>query len=524
MPGDATSSLLVRAVRREDQLRMPPGDAGLAPAQLAVLSAWIDAGAPWPETVAPENDSAWWSFQRPKRPPVPAIPPEYGHLDPIDAFVRAKLDEQGLDPSPVADRATLARRAHFDLHGLPPSADEIRRFVEDDSENPFERLVDRLLDSDRYGERWGRYWLDLVRYADTSGFETDHYYTTAWRYRDYVIESFNSDKPYTEFVREQIAADELWPTDTDLDGTLNLPEEKRRNIGRRIGTSLFTLGAFPIEYTYYGDLYRAEWSAEAVDLIGSAFLGLSLECARCHDHKSDPISQRDYYRLTAFFAGSAETEIPLGSLFDVQTSTRAFPLLEHARALKRMAKSAKNLDREERRDMLERLGEAYLAAPNPLPTAKVLGHEDSVRPTFVLAHGDFRRRGERVDPGVPAAIATAEPVVADEIDGFPPRRRALLARWLTSEDNPLVARVMVNRIWQHHFGEGLVRTPSDFGRQGRAPTHPRLLDWLAVEFADRGWSIKQMHKLIMLSRTYRSSALPSARPSKSIQTTSSSRE
>ena len=422
------------------------------------------------------------------------------------------LEDQGLEPAPPASRETLARRAYFDLHGLPPSPRQLREFLEDESDGAYEALIDGLLESERYGERWGRYWLDLVRYADTSGFETDHYYTTAWRYRDYVIKSFNEDKPYATFVREQVAADELWPTDTDLEGTLNLPAAKRENLDRRIGTSLFTLGAFPIEYTYYGDLYRAEWGAEAVDLIGSAFLGLTVECARCHDHKSDPISQRDYYRMTAFFAGSEEKEIPLGSLFDIQTSTRRFPLEEHARALKRMAKrSRSSLSDSEERELLERLGRAFLAAPDPPPTAKVLGHREVVPDTYVLSHGDFRKRGDLVKPSVPRAIARAGALRLAGTDEWPPRRRAALAEWLTSRGHPLLGRVMVNRIWQHHFGAGIVRSANDFGRQGEAPSHPELLDWLAVEFHDRGWSVKQMHRLIMTSRTYRSSSVASER-------------
>ena len=506
VPGNSSASLLVQAAGHEGDLRMPPGDKALAASQVQLLADWIDAGAEWEEIADRASTPSWWAFKRPHRPAVPAVTDEGRVRNPTDAFVLAKLEEHGLELSPPSSRANLARRAYFDLHGLPPSPDEVQRFVQDESEDAFERLVDRLLESERYGERWGRYWLDLVRYADTSGFETDHYYTTAWRYRDYVIESFNRDKPFTEFVREQIAADELWPMDTDLEGTLNLPEEKRRNMNRRIGTSLFTLGAFPIEYTYYGDLYRAEWAAEAVDLIGAAFLGMSLECARCHDHKSDPISQRDYYQLSAFFAGSTEQEIPLGSLFDIQSSTRSFPLREHARALRRMAKQSRNLSDSQRREMLERLGKAYLAAPEPLASARVLGHENSVPPTFVLAHGDFRKRGERVDPGFPSAISARTSLPPHEIDRFPPRRRAALAEWLTSEEHPLLGRVMVNRIWQHHFGAGLVRTPNDFGRQGDLPTHPELLDWLTVEFSERGWSIKQMHKLIMLSGTYGSSS------------------
>ena len=509
VPGQAAKSLLVHAVTGTEELSMPPGDARLSEKDIKVLKDWINAGANWPENAVANNSPSWWSFQQPEHPELPDLDDDWVR-SPIDAFVLAKLNAQGMQPAEPASRSTLARRAYFDLHGLPPTPEAVQQFVEDPSPDAYEKLIDRLLESERYGERWGRYWLDLVRYADTSGFETDHYYTTAWRYRDYVIESFNRDTPYTTFVREQIAADELWPTDMDLEGTLTLPAEKRENVRRRIGTSLFTLGAFPVEYTYYGDLYRAEWRAEAVDTIGSAFLGLTLECARCHDHKSDPISQRDYYRLSAFFTGSVEKEIPLVSLFDVQTSTRSFPLLEQARILKRMAKATqKGLSPDQRRAMLERLGEAYLQAPEPYESAKVLDHEENVPETYVLAHGDFRKKGELVKPGFPAALPAGPPLDEPEGTRFVPRRRAALAEWLTSDEQPLLGRVMVNRIWQHHFGRGLVRTPNDFGREGEAPTHPGLLDWLALEFARSGWSIKAMHRQMMLSSTYRLASLAS---------------
>jgi hypothetical protein len=547
VPGNAEASLLLEAVRRQGMLKMPPSKEPLTAAEIDVLRDWINRGARWPalsptDAAARESSAlAWWSFRKPVRPAIPPVANAALARNPIDAFILAKLEQNGLRPAPPADRRTLARRAYFDLHGLPPTPEEVDAFVDDASADAYEKLVDRLLASPRYGERWGRYWLDLVRYADTSGFETDHFFLTAWRYRDWVIKSFNDDKPYDTFVKEQIAADELWSTNMDLEGTLKLPKEKAENVARRIGTSLFTLGSFPIEYTYYGDQFRAEWQAEAVDTVGAAFLGLTVACARCHDHKFDPITQREYYRMTALFAGSVEREIPLGSQFDVQTASRNFPLLAHAQVLKQMAgrgaprggsrggagrppqqaqadATAGNAGTEEsaprsspmdpeRAALLQRLGEAYLRAPERYPTANVLAHDEVVPDTHILIRGDFKKKGERVEPGFLAALGPGPAIDEPRNVLFVPQRRKALALWLTSSEQPLLGRVMANRIWQGHFGKGLVGTPNDFGRQGDPPSHPELLDWLALEFAERGWSIKQMHRLIMLSDTYRASSV-----------------
>jgi hypothetical protein len=497
--GKAESSLLVQAVERKGELQMPPGKGALTAAEISVLREWVNAGGKFS---APVTGATWWSFRKPVRPPVPG-----GGGHPVDAFLRAKAREKGLPMAPAADRTTLIRRATFDLHGLPPTPEETAAFVNDSSPGAYEKLLDRLLASPRYGERWGRYWLDLVRYADTSGFETDHFFVNAWRYRDYVIQSFNADKPYSTFVQEQIAADEIWPMNLDHDGTSKLPSEKAANLNRRLGTGLFTVGSFPIEFTYYGDQFRAEWQADAVDTVGAAFLGLTVGCARCHDHKFDAISQREYYGLSALFAGSVEREIPLGGLFDVQTSTRSFPLLAQAEAYKQLARRAKGAERDE---LLRKLGEAYLRAPARPPTANVLGHEEVVPETHVLIKGDFKNKGERVAPGFPAALGPGLPIQEPKDVLFVPRRRKALAEWLTSSEQPLLGRVMVNRIWQGHFGEGLVRTPNDFGRQGELPTHPELLDWLAVEFAERGWSMKQMHRLLMTAEAYQASSVAPA--------------
>jgi cytochrome c553 len=559
VPGRAEESLLYRAVRRDGELQMPPGRESLTGSEVALLRDWINAGARW-DTTAESRTAAtpsWWSFKKPVRPAVPHFKGTERARNPIDAFILARLEENNLHPAPPAGRRTLIRRAFFDLHGLPPTPQQVEEFVSDKSPDAYEKLIDRLLESPRYGERWGRYWLDLVRYADTSGFETDHFYVNAWRYRDYVIESFNNDKAYDIFIKEQIAADEIWSTNMDLEGTLRLPEEKEINVRRRIGTSLFTLGAFPIEYTYYGDQYRAEWAADAVDTVGAAFLGLTVACARCHDHKFDPISQREYYRMTALFYGSVERELPLVSLFDIQTNTRNFPLLNQARILKQMARrgggtrendegdekekaAAAEQDKDnttkdspraraakentgddvnrgasthagsqdsERAAMLQKVGEAYLRAPERYPTANVLGHEEVIPQAHILIKGEFKNKGEKVEPGVLSALNPPPPINEPKDVLFVPRRRKALALWLTSPEQPLVSRVMVNRIWQGHFGQGLVRTPNDFGRQGDPPTHPELLEWLAVEFMERGWSMKQMHRLILLSNTYQQSSV-----------------
>jgi hypothetical protein len=546
VPRKAAESLLLKAVNREGELQMPPGNTPLPVAEVEALRKWIDGGAKW-QVDDKGVEQAWWSFRKPVSPPVPQLKNSAWIRNPIDAFILRKLEQEGLKPAPPADRRTLIRRVYFDLHGLPPTPKAVEEFANDKSENAYEKLIDQLLASPRYGERWGRYWLDLVRYADTAGFETDHFYPNAWRYRDYVIESFNTDKPYTRFVQEQIAADEIWPDNLELEGTLHLSKNKEENIRRRIGTSLYTLGSFPIEFTYYGDQYRAEWQADAVDVTGAAFLGLTIGCARCHDHKFDPIRQQDYYSLAAFFAGSEEREIPLVSLFDIQTYTRQFPLFAQLEAMKQLARrrgprpfneedDAQNADRQnegaaptpqegrrpaagpaaklagpnqpsDRAALMRQIGELYSRLPNHFATANVLAHTEVVPDTHILIRGDWRNKGERAEPAFPPVLNPGPPINEPKEILFVPQRRKALAMWLTSPDQPLLGRVMVNRIWQGHFGFGIVRTPTDFGRQGEVPTHPELLDWLAVEFAQRGWSIKQMHRLIMLSNTYQASSV-----------------
>jgi len=510
VPGKPADSLLMKAVLRQGDVQMPPGKAALPPDQANALHAWIAAGARW-ETTARKSEPSWWAFRKPVRPAVPA-----GHTNPIDAFVAAKRKENRLTAVAPASREALVRRAYFDLIGLPPSPAQVRAFADDPSPDAWDKLVNRLLDSPRYGERWGRHWLDVVRYADTGGFETDVHIRNAWRYRDYVIDSFNQDKPYDEFVKEQIAADEIWGVDLDLEGAYEMPKHKQKLIQRWLGTGLYSIGPMAAEDTFYGDQYRAEWQADAVDVTASAFLGLTFECARCHDHKFDPIPQRDFYKMAAMFSGSEEREVPIVSRMAWVEYTRHLPrelmvdeLKRKVQLLERRTRGREQTpaERDEHESLLRQIGAAYLRAPKRPDTANVLVHMDKVHDTHVLTRGEWKQKGDLVQPGYPSFFDQGPPVRDRE-------RRKALAEWVASPDNPLFARVMVNRIWQGHFGSGIVATPNDFGRQGEAPTHPELLDWLAVEFASRGYSIKAMHRLLMGSETYKLSSAASEANSK----------
>jgi hypothetical protein len=484
IPGKASESLLYKAAARDGDLKMPPGNKTLSAADLLVLRQWIDAGAPF--TAAKNaSETTWWSLRKPVHPPAKSI----------DEILHASKPGQ-------INRTALIRRATFDLTGLPPTPEEVSAFVNDPDAKAWEKLVDRLLASPRYGERWGRLWLDVARYADTGGYETDVLFPNAWRYRDYVIRSFNSDKPYDVFVKEQVAADEIWPDNLDLNGTYELPEGKRASLERRMGTALYTLGAMPVEYTFFGDQYRAEWQAEAATVTGNAFLGLTVQCARCHDHKFDPISQRDFYRLGAFFAGSEDREVPIVSQMRIYEYTRYQTKVVALDELRKKYASLKPEDKDGRETLLRQIGEAYVKAPAMYDKANLLVHTEPVPDSWILPRGDSMKKGEKVTPGVPAVFG-ASPALNEPSDGlFIPRRRKALAEWLASRDNPLTARVMVNRIWQGHFGEGIVGTPNDFGRQGDKPSNQELLDFLATEFMDGGWSMKGLHRRIMLSDAY----------------------
>ncbi len=570
VPGKAAESLLYRAAAGlVPELPMPPGKP-LPASEIAAIRAWIDEGAKWENQAAnAQNDPGWWAFRKAVRRQPPSMQGARAS-NPVDSFIQSKLHEKGLKPARAADKRMLIRRAYFDLHGLPPASEDVAAFVKDPSPGAYEKLIDRLLASPRYGERWGRHWLDVVRYADTGGFETDMYYANAWRYRDYVVKSFNGDKPYNRFVQEQIAGDELWPDNLDLAGGYDISEEKLEHLEARIGTAMYTIGPTYHEAALNGEQLRHEWLTDAVDTTGEAFLGLTLGCARCHDHKFDPISQRDYHRMMAIFAGSEEREIPVVSKMDVFGFKSGYPRVlmvdEYKAAIQKLDKSVEKRaideikatfsreiveaydmevksrtprqsemaqlieqalteaglrenasgkiyaprftpeEKEQRDRLIMELGKAALQTRFHMQTATVIGHADVIPEIRMTVRGDFHGTGDKAGPGFPKALGGANDIEEPAGRPFVPQRRKALALWLTEQDHPLTARVMVNRLWAWHFGKGIVGTPGDFGRQGELPAHPELLDWLASEFVAQGWSVKRMHRLIMLSDAYRMSS------------------
>ena len=416
------------------------------------VPAIAEAGTP-PATaggVTAEKERSHWAFRPIQQvvPPVASGGP--GIQNPVDAFVVAGLQRRGLKPPPAAGRRTLIRRVTYDLTGLPPSPSEVEAFVNDPSEHAWERLIDRLLESPHYGEKWGRHWLDLVRFAETNSYETDDAKPHAWRYRDYVIRAFNSDKPYDRFIREQLAGDEL-------------PDGGEEGI---TATGYYRLGIWDNDPADK-ELARFDQLDDIVATTGQVFLGLTVDCARCHDHKIDPIPQRDYYSLLSFFQNIApyRNEGP--------TDEVLLPGSGGAKAL---------------------------AVTEP---------GDVVPDTFVLLRGNPSNRGDRVEPAFPRVLEPPRPRIVAPSSGRSSGRRLALADWIASPDNRLTARVLVNRVWQHHFGRGLVRTPSDFGLQGLPPTHPELLDWLARDFVTQGWSLKRLHRRLLTSAAYQASSTAS---------------
>ena len=449
------SYLLQRVIDGE----MPPSIRGKAQKlpldEIAVLTNWIKSGTSWPNGVTLDLFSHttdlragrdWWSLQPIPYPNPPRVSDAHRVSNPIDRFVLAKLDEQRMSMAVPADQRALVRRVYFDVTGLPPTPAQMASFLNDTSEDAYEKLVDRLLSSPRYGERWARYWLDLVRFAETCGYERDQLKPNIWKYRDWVIKAFNDDMPYDRFVTEQLAGDEVpW-----------------RNESTVVATGMIRAGTWndepndPADYLYT----RLE---DMVHTTTSAFLGLTVKCARCHDHKFDPIKQTDYYRIASFFWAGY-------------------------------------------------LGQADLGGP---PKTKLgfdcFGWSDKgreVEPIRLLIKGERLNPGPVVEPGFLSAISHLDkPLSPPPQDATSTHRRLQFAKWIVDPSNPLTARVFVNRLWLHHFGKAMVRTPNNFGFKSDPPTHPQLLDWLASEFRNGGWKIKRIHKLILMSSTYRQSSV-----------------
>ena len=560
-PGDAASSRLYRHLTGQLQPQMPMGGR-LPEPQVAIIKSWIDSGAKWDSKVsltASEKPSAvehkfteqqrnYWAFQKVSNPPAPPANGRNWVRNPIDAFVLAMLESHNLKPNAPADKVTLIRRAYFDLIGLPPTAEDVQAFLADNSPAAFERVVDRLLASPQYGERWGRHWLDLARYADSAGFKADETRPNVWRYRDYVIGAFNEDKPYDRFIKEQIAGDELYPDDA----------------AARVATGFNRL--WPDESNLANPiLRRQEILNDITDTVGAVFMGMTYGCARCHDHKFDPILQKDYYRLQAFFANirnddraslltgqdaiayrrqyaewESQTREIRSKMEEILASVRADKIREDIGMFPKEAQDAVFTPPEQRTPMQWQM---YYRSVSRLPTdaqleaslrgelkqryaelKKELAKYDALKPadplvaevmidasaqappTFILSKGIWDAPEEEVQPGF-LSILDPKPATIVAPEGTNTTgRRTVLANWLADARNPLTARVMVNRIWQYHFGTGIAGTASDFGVMGEPPSNPQLLDYLATTFVENGWSVKKMHRLIMLSSVYQQSS------------------
>ena len=438
-----------------------------------------------------ENATNFWSFLPLKRLPPPKVKAGSWPATSIDHFILAKLEGQGFTPAPPASKIELIRRVYFDLIGLPPTPEEVREFLNDASRAAYEKVVDRLLNSPHYGERWGQHWLDVVRFAETEGFEYDRDIPDAWRYRNYVIDSFNRDKPYDRFIVEQLAGDEIDPGNHEMQIAAGFHRlgPVRRNAGNQDVASS-----------------RNEVLTDRTDIIGAAFIGLTIGCARCHDHKFDPIRQKDYYQMQAFLAATDERNIFLsGPLEQEKWRSKIRSINQEINRLKRSLRDAGDDEKTRLRQKILDL-EENMPAP-PAAIASIQNVETNRTAIHVLRRGDWESKGERVGMKGPNVLW---PEGKSELPPDAANPKAALARWIIDPQNPLTARVMANRIWQHHFGQGLVKTPNDFGKNGDRPSHPELLDHLALQFMDCGWRMKPMHRMIVLSSAYRQSSTASA--------------
>jgi cytochrome c553 len=527
--GKPADSLLLKKIHSRE---MPPNkrliEVGVKPItkdEIAKLTDWIAQGAPEiemipdvattaPDPLVSDKDRQHWAFQPPKRVDPPQVNSTLVR-NPIDAFLLDKLHAKSLDFSPEADRLTLLRRVAFDLTGLPPQPEDIDRFLADRSPNAYENMVDRFLASPRYGERWARHWLDLAGYADSEGKRSqDPVRPHAWRYRDYVIRSFNSDKSYDRFLTEQLAGDEL----ADWQNAKEVTQELMDNLVATAFLRLTPDGTGSDVVNYVPD--RLDVIADEIQVFGSTVLGLTLHCARCHSHKYDPIPQRDYYRLLDVFKGAYDEHDWLRptsvkgqtkgnrpsrtiSIVDAEEKAKweadVAPMMKELAALKQEKPSP---------EINKKIKALEQSIPDP-PAIQALWDRGTPSPTYIYRRGDYLQPSKLVGPGVPSVLTDGKTpfVVESPYPGAKSTgRRLALARWLTQPDHPLTARVMVNRLWKQHFGTGLVATLDNFGVTGERPTHPELLDWLARAFIERGWSIKAMHRLMLTSSAYRQSS------------------
>src|SRR4051812_10140863 len=542
------SGKLIRMVSGADGKIMPPAGTPLTPAEIATLRKWVDGGASWDAAASP---AVHWSFQKVQWSPPPAVSDPKWVRNAIDNFILARLDAEKVKPSPEASKSTLIRRVMLDLTGLPPTPADVVAFLQDSRPDAYERMVDRALASPHFGEKWARYWLDLARYADSDGYEKDRSRPWAWRYRNWVIDAFNRDLPFDEFTTEQLAGDLLPNRDIE---TLVATGFNRNTLTNREG------GTDP-------EQFRDEQVLDRAATLGTVWLGLTVGCAQCHNHKYDPILQKEFYQLTAFFNTQEEANIPAPLPGELGPYLAARPAYDAARkALFEQYKIYENekdweeklryaaehpgehddwsfaygefthnadnahkvlfMDRAKRSEVQQnqmfdiflgscgnlypkqhcadlKVGEVRLklnelnATLPPYSHAPILRESDTPPKTYIHIKGDWREHGDEVHPGT---LGVLPPMPAG-----PPTRLAL-AKWLMAPENPLPARVAVNRLWQEVFGRGIVRTSEDFGTTGDRPTHPELLDWLATEYRTRGWSMKQMLRLMVTSATYRQSS------------------
>ncbi|MDZ4852583.1 MAG: PSD1 and planctomycete cytochrome C domain-containing protein [Pirellulaceae bacterium] len=497
-PGEPSKSLLIAAIRY-DGLEMPP-DSKLPDEDIANIERWIQMGAPDPRDGPAASDKPridlekareYWAFQSIANPELPGIENRAWPRNSIDYFVLAKLEQVDLDPAKEADRFDLIRRVTFDLSGLPPTLQEIDDFIRDTNPDAYERLVDRLLASPRYGERWGQHWLDVVRFAETEGFEYDRTVPGVWRYRDYVVQAFNEGIAYDDFLREQIAGDEIDANDPRLMVAAGF---------HRLGAVRRNAGNQEVSGS------RNEVLTERADIIGSAVLGLTIGCARCHDHKFDPISQRDYYCMQAYFAASQEHEMTLVDKDEYDDWKKETSKIQ--KEIDRLTKELSAQGGEEEKATVAKIRTWEKELPPPIPLISTVHNEfENQTPIHVLKRGEWSMPGDRVSPNPPQVFQVSQSSGSSASESTP---RTALAEWLADTQNPLTPRVIINRLWRYHFGQGIVKSPNDFGKNGQQPSHPELLDHLASKLLEQDWKMKPLHRMILLSSTYRQASTTSS--------------